>query len=144
MAANQQRSTAGRFLIVWAVLMTFVVLNAWRVQLHPEEYLWNEFVSGLGDREYYTQLSDNDFYTAALQVPGEKTGQFRRGSKPVARNDARMLRLSRDASGRVFVYRDQRQPGSYFLKVADDRYVEFGARNTWPEYQPPKAIPYKP
>lgn len=144
MAGNQQRSTPGRFLIVWCLLMTAVLLFAWRVHLHRDEYLWNEYISGLGDREYYTRLSDNDFHTAALQVPGEKAGLFRRASNPVERDDAKMVRLTRDTSNRVFVYKDERKPESYYLKAANDRYIEFGERKFWPEYQPPKAIPVNP
>lgn len=144
MAGNQQRSTPGRFLIVWGMLMTAVLLFAWRVELHRDEYIWNEFPTGLGDREFYSKLSDNDFYSAALKIPGVPAGQFRRASNPVVRDDARMVRLTRDSSDRVFVYQDPRKPESYYLKVADDHYIEFGERKFWPEYQPPKAIPVNP
>ena len=37
----------------------------------------------------------------------------------------------------------RKTPKRLFVKVADDRYIEFGERKYWPEYQPPKAIPYK-
>ena len=124
--------------------MTALLLFAWRVHLHRGEYMWNEYPTALGDREYYTKLSDNDFYTGALIVPGSSAGLFRRMEKPVARSDERMVKVARDVSDRVFIYADPREPKRLFLKVADDRYVEFGERNSWPEYEPPKAIPFKP
>lgn len=144
MSANVQRSTPGRFIVVWALLMTVVLLFAWRVHLHRAEYYWNEYPTALGDRDYYTKLSDNDFYSPALKFPGHEKGLFRRTYKPVSRNDGRMQRSARDASNRVFVYTDAKKPGRVFLKVADDRYIEFGERKFWPEYQPPKAILIKP
>ena len=143
-AGNVQRSTPGRFLLIWAILMTALLLFAWRVHLHRGEYMWNEYPTALGDREYYTKLSDNDYYTGALVVPGSSAGLFRRMEKPVARSDERMLKVARDVSDRVFIYSDPREPKRLFLKVADDRYIEFGERNSWPEYEPPKAIPFKP
>ena len=143
MAGNIQRSTPGRFIIIWAILLTAALLFSWRVHLHRNEYDWNEFPTALGDRDYYTQLSDNDFYTPALRFKGHDQGLFRRASKPVSRNDAKMLRGARDASNRVFIYQDPRHPGNFYLKAADDRYIEFGERKFWPEYQPPKAIPVK-
>ena len=141
MRGNVQRSTPSLFLIVWGVLMTVVLLFAWGIELHRDEYMWTEYPSGLGDRDFYTQLSENDFYTAALKIPGQSAGHFRRAYKPVQRDDAKMQRLARDGSDRVFVYKDVRKPQSVYLKVADDHYIEFGERRFWPEYQPPKAIP---
>lgn len=144
MSANLQRGTAGRFLIAWAVLMSGVLLFAWRVQLHPADYRWNEYPTALGDSSYYGQLSDNDFYSPVLRMQGKKEGLFRRTVRPMHRDDARMLRLEREATGTFFVYTDTKPTGRVYLKAADDRYVEFGERLFWPEYQPPKAIPYTP
>ena len=144
MAANVQRSTPGRFLLIWAILMTSLLLFSWRLHLHLGDYLSYEYPTALGDHDYYTRLTDNDFYKPALQLPGHSEGLFRRMVKPVTRDDSRMLKVGRDASNKVFVYADQRQPKRLFVKVADDRYLEFGERKFWPEYQPPKAIPFKP
>jgi hypothetical protein len=143
-AGNVQRSTPGRFLLMWAVLMTALLLFAWRVHLHRDEYFWNEYPTALGDRNLYTSLSSNDFYRPALLLKGESQGHFRRMVKPVSRDDAKMRKVGRDASNRVFVYSDSKQPKRLFLKVAEDRYIEFGERKFWPEYQPPKAIPFTP
>lgn len=145
MIANTQRGTAGRFLIAWAILMSGVLIFAWRVQLHPDQYSWVEWPTALGDRHYYQSfLSNNDFYEPALRFSGQEQGLYRRMAKPVRRNDAHMVRLQREASGAHFVYTDQKSTGRIYLKAADDRYVEFGERMFWPEYQPPKAIPYDP
>ena len=141
MAGNIQRSTPGLISIVWAVLLTTVVIFSWWVQQHRSVYDWNEFPTALGDRDYYTQLSENDLYTPALRFQGHDHGLFRRATKPVARNDAKMRRGARDASNRVFVYQDSRHPGSFTSKWRMTATSEFGERKFWPEYQPPKAIP---
>ncbi len=108
-------------------------------------YTWNEWPTGLGDRDYYSALSANDYYTPALVLPGHDKGLFRRTIKPATHADGRMERLTRDASGRVWVYRDSAHPEkAMFLKAADDQYVEFGERKFWPEYEPPKAILVSP
>jgi hypothetical protein len=144
MSGNLQRGTAGRFLIAWALLMSGSLLFAWRVQLHPADYQWIEWPTALGDRTYYGKLSENDFYSPVLRFEGHEAGLFRRMVNPVLRDDARMIRLTRESSGTFFVYTYAKPSGRYYLKAADDRYVEFGERLFWPEYQPPKAIPYKP
>ena len=144
MAGNIQRSTPGRLLIVWALLLTGVVIFAWRVRLHADDYNWTEWTTGLGDRAYYTKLSDNDFYKPALVFRGEESGLFRRQRKPVTRPDERMTRLMHDASKRVFVYADPRKPGAYYLKAGEDQYIEFGERKFWPKYEVPTAVPVKP
>jgi hypothetical protein len=140
MAANIQRSTPGVLLIVWAVLLTGVVIFTWRVRLHAQEYNWTDWPTGLGDHAFYTKLSDNDFYTPAL-VFTHHEGLFRRQTKPVVRDDARMQRLTMDASKRVFVYADPNKPGAFYLKAGEDQYIEFGERRFWQKYEAPKAIP---
>ena len=144
MSGNLQRGTAGRFLLGWALLMSGALLFAWRVQLHPADYSWVEWPTALGDRTYYGKISDNDFYQPVLRFEGHDQGLYRRTVNPVPRDDARMMRLAREATGTFFVYTEPKHQQRFFLKVADDRYVEFGERLFWPEYQPPKAIPYEP
>ncbi len=139
MAANLQRSTPGRLLVLWAALMTWVLIYSWRVHLNRADYDWCDYPTALGDREYYKALADNDFYTPCLKFPGHADGLYRRTVNPVARGDVRMTKLARDATNRVYVYVDARKPGRFFVKAGEDRYVEFGARKFWPEYQPPTA-----
>ena len=113
MAGNVQRSTTGLFLMTWAILMTALLLFAWRVQLHRQDYLWNEYPTALGDRDFYTRLSENDFYTPALVLPAQPHGMFRRMYKPVNKDDARMRKVARDVSilsNRVYVYADKKDP----------------------------------
>lgn len=141
MAVNVQRSTPGRFLLIWAILMTSLLLFSWRLHLHLGDYLSYEYPTALGDREYYSTLSDNDFYKPSLVLPGHSEGLFRRMFHPVTRDDARMEKVARDVSNRLTVYASRQQPKRLFVKVADDRYIEFGERKFWPEYQPPRAIP---
>ena len=144
MSANLQRGTAGRFLLGWALLMSGGLLLAWRVQLHPGDYQWVEWPTALGDRAYYGKISDNDFYQAVLRFEGQDEGLYRRTVNPLRRDDARMMRVGKESTGTFFVYIEPKHPNRFFLKAAENRYVEFGERLFWPEYQPPKAIPFKP
>lgn len=137
MSSNLQRSTPGRLLVLWAALMTGVLVYSWRVHLNRADYDWYSNPTALGDAEYYTALSANDFYTPCLKFSGHEEGLFRRTVKPVAREDARMTKLGRDETNRFFVYTLAKKAGRFFVKTADDRYVEFGARKFWPEYRPP-------
>jgi hypothetical protein len=143
MAPNLQRSTPGRLLVLWAALMTGVLIFSWRVHLDRADYDWCDYPTALGDRDYYKALSDNDFYTPSLKFSGHSEGLCRRTVKPVASEDSRMTKLARDATNRVFVYVDARKPGRFFVKTGEDRYVEFGARKFWPEYKAPTAAPPK-
>lgn len=134
MAANVQRSTPGRLLIVWAALMTSLVIFTWTVRLRANDYDWLEWPTGLGDVQYYKALSDNDFYKPAL-VFDDHEGLFRRQTKPIVRDDVRMRRLMMDATRRVFVYSDPKKPGAYYLKAGENRYIEFGERRFWPKFE---------
>lgn len=138
MSANVQRSTPGRLLILWAALMTGVLIFSWRVHVNRADYDWTEYPTALGDHDYYQALSENDFFTPSLKFAGHADGLFRRTVKPVKRDDARMIKQGREASGKLFVYALDTQPGRYYLKAGEDRYVEFGERKFWPEFKPGK------
>lgn len=130
--------------MVWAVMFAGLILFAWRIWAHHGVYTWNEWPTGLGDRDYYESLTSNDFYSAGLSFHGHEKGLFRRSGVPLVRDDAKMSRLDRDGSNRVWVYTDAARPmKKFYLKAGEDRYVEFGVRKFWPEYQPPKALPVR-
>lgn len=135
MSGNLQRGTAGRFLLGWALLMSGVLL-------HPADFGWVEWPTALGDHSYYGKFSDNDFHHPVLRFEGQDLGLYRRTVNPVLRDDARMVRLTKESTGTFFVYTEPRHRQRFFLKAAEDRYVEFGERLFWPEYQPPKANPF--
>ena len=138
MADNLHRSTPGRLLVLWAGLMTCVLIFSWRVHANRSDYDWCEYPTALGDQDYYKSLSDNDYHAPALKFQGHPEGLYRRMVKPVKRSDGAMTKLARDATGKVFVYADTHSPGRFFVKAAQDQYVEFGARKFWPEYVPGK------
>ncbi len=141
MAANLQRSTPGRFLVLWAALMTGVLIFSWRVHLNRADYDWCDYPTGLGDSRYYKALSPNDFYTACLKFPGHPEGLYRRTVRPVVRDDAKMMKVARNDTGSLFVYARAGHPDRWFLKSGEDRYVEFGARKFWPPYKSGVAKP---
>ena len=136
MSANLHRSTPGRLLVLWAGLMTCVLIFSWRVHVNRADYDWCEYPTGLGDREYYKPLSASDFHAPVLKFQGHPEGLFRRSGKAVVRRDASMTKLAKEDGGRMFVYTDSKRPARFFVKAADDHYLEFGARKFWPEYQP--------
>ena len=150
MAANVQRGTPGRLLLLWAFMLPVVVLFAWRVHLHRDKFEWVEYPTGLGDRQFYSSLGKNDFYEPNLRFGGLTVGLFRRSVEPLDRQDDRMLKIAKEEGGRCFVYADQTaaktspsKPATkrIYVKSGDDKYLEFGERKHWPDYQPPKAIP---
>ena len=138
MSANLHRSTPGRLLVLWAGLMTWVLIFAWRVHVNRADYDWCEYPTALGDRDYYHGASPEDYHTPSLKFALHPEGLFRRSGRPVTRSDAQMAKVYRDAAGKLFVYTDSRDPKRYYVKAADERYLEFGARKFWPEYQPGK------
>lgn len=139
-AANEIRDTPGRLLLGWAVLMTSLVLLAWRIHVRPADYEWTEYPTALGDTRYYTALGKDDRYEPNLRFPGQEKGVYRRTLEPVMLDDATMLKVARDMSGRHFVYK----PGAagegssppVYLKSGENRYIEFGARKFYPPYEP--------
>lgn len=136
MSANLPRSTPGRLLVLWAGLMTGVLIFSWRVHVNRADYDWCEFPTALEDRDYYQPFSVNDAYTPMLKFPGHADGLYRRMMKPVKRSDARMVKVARDDTGKMFVYADTKEPARFFVKAAEERYLEFGARKFWPKYEP--------
>ena len=139
MAPNLQRSTPGRLLVLWAALMTGVLVFSWRVHLNRADYEWSAYPTALGDEDYYHALSGNDFYEPCLSFPGHTGALYRRTVEPVVREDGRMTKLARDATNRFFVYSEDGKPGRFFVKTAKDRSLEFGVRKFWPEYHAPAA-----
>ena len=138
MSANLPRSTPGRLLVLWAGLMTWVLIFSWRVHVNRVDYDWCEYPTGLGDGDYYQPNTPADYHSPVLKFPGHPEGLYRRSGKPLVRSDAAMTRLVRDFSGKLFVYSDNKKKASFYVKAADDRYLEFGERRFWPEYKPDK------
>lgn len=143
-AANEVRDTPGRLLLGWALLMSALVVLAWRIHLHPADYEWTEYPTALGDSQYYTAFGKDDRYEPNLRLPGQEKGLFRRAEEPVEWDDATMLKRGLDATGRHFIYQPEgaegKSPLPVFLKCGENRYVEFGARKFYPPYKP-KAGP---
>lgn len=140
MAANEIRDTPGRLLLGWAVLMTALVILAWRIHLHPADYEWTEYPTALGDTKYYTALGKDDRYEPNLRFIGQDQGVYRRTTDPAEFDDATMLKLAPDATGKHLVYQRAEDFGNakaaVYLKSAENRYIEFGARKFYPPYEP--------
>lgn len=140
MPANEIRDTPGRLLLGWAVLLTSLVLLAWRIHLNPADYEWTEYPTALGDRNYYSTIGKEDSYEPNLRFPGENKGLYRRVMEPVFFDDSTMLKLALDSTGRHHVYQravdfgDSKAP--VYLKAAENRYIEFGARKYYPPFVP--------
>lgn len=141
MSANALRDTPGRLLLGWAVLLSALVLLAWRIHLHPADYEWVEYPTALGDSALYTGLGpEDDRYEPNLKFTGQEKGIFRCIEGTVAMADAGMFKIARESTGRCFVYqpastaRDGKPP--VYLKAADGLYVEFGAKKFYKPYAP--------
>jgi hypothetical protein len=140
MAANEPRDTPGRLLLGWALLMSALVVLAWRIHLHPADYEWAEYPTALGDTQYYTALGKDDRYEPNLRFPSQEKGVFRRADDPVELEDAAMLKIARDATGKLFVYQpaaaSAEAPLPVYLKSGENRYIEFGGRKFYPAFVP--------
>ncbi|MFM2168093.1 MAG: hypothetical protein RIS79_2464 [Verrucomicrobiota bacterium] len=141
MSTNQLRDTPGRLLLGWAVLLSALVILAWRIHLHPVDYEWTEYPTALGDRALYLGLGpEDDRYKPNLKFAGQEKGLFRRVEDTVEMDDAVMFKIAKESSGRWFVYkpvtagRDAEPP--VYLKAGDGRYVEFGAKKFYKPYAP--------
>lgn len=140
MATNTIRDTPGRLLLGWAVLLSSLVILAWRIHLHPADYEWTEYPTALGDTNYYTRLGQEDRYAPNLRMAGRKGGLYRRSEAPEVFDDAVMLKLDIDESGRHFIYQRAedfgREGAPVYLKSGENRYIEFGARKHYPPFVP--------
>ncbi|WP_395736503.1 hypothetical protein [Prosthecobacter sp.] len=140
MAANQIRDTPGRLLLGWALLLSCLVILSWRIHLRSEDYEWTEYPTALGDTRYYTTLGKDDRYEPNLRYPGQEQGLFRRAEDAVAFDDATMLKRALDLTGRHFIYQPEvargKGPLPVYLKTAENRYIEFGARKFYPPFVP--------
>jgi hypothetical protein len=58
MAANELRDTPGRLLLGWALLLSCLVILAWRIHLHPTDYEWTEYPTALG---VYLKYGENRY-----------------------------------------------------------------------------------
>ena len=151
---NELRDTPGRLMLLWAVFLAPLVIFAWRVHLARGDYGWVEYPTALGDRSYYqAMIGGNDFLEPNLKFSGHEKGLFRRQFKPEPRDDAQMRKIEKESTGRFFVYSDGKSdatkrgggPGMFFLKAAENSYIEFGGRKYYPADPlvppAPKAIP---
>jgi hypothetical protein len=141
MRANQLRDTPGRLLLGWAVLLSALVILAWRVHLHPSDYEWMEYPTALGDEALYTHLGpEDDRHEPNLLFAGLAKGLFRRSEGLLFFEDAAMFKVAKESSGRCFVYkpvtagRDVSPP--VYLKAGDNHYVEFGEKKFYKPYSP--------
>ncbi len=140
MPANEYRDTPGRLLLGWTLLLSSLVILAWRIYLHRADYDWVEYPTALGDVNYYTNLGSEDCYEQNLRYFGESKGLFRRMVEPVEFDDASMLKLALDSTGHHFVYQRAADSGDskapVYLKAGENRYIEFGARKFYPPFVP--------
>lgn len=140
MSTNQYRDTPGRLLLGWAFLLTTLLILSWRIHLRPDAYDWIEYPTALGDTRYYTTLGKDDRYEPNLLFSELKKGLYRRSTEAAAFDDASMLKLALDHTGRYHVYQraddfgDMQSP--VYLKSAENRYIEFGVRKFYPPYVP--------
>ncbi len=135
MESNQHRGSAGKTLLAFALLAAVVAAFSLYLRATRDK---NEFVS------YPTALGDTDLYTTELG-PGFDMffpnlvfegmpeslapGLYRRNHGPVTIRDSRVTRLAREKGDRHWVYSTPSHDGKtsrYFLKVADDSFIEFG------------------
>lgn len=137
-AGNERRDTPGRMLLAWAVLFLALVVLAWRIHLHSDEYDWLEHPTALGDDRFYHTLGPgDDRHGPNLKFTGQEKGLYRRDLEPVNLPDARMKKVALELGGHCFVYRQEGvNPPRYYLKTAQDHYVEFGARKHYPPFVP--------
>ena len=149
MGKNIHRLTASRILVVFSVCLFASSLMALQIRLNREKLEWVEYLNATGDSHYYggtNTLGENDFFQANLRFRERPEGIFRRNHSGQSRKDQEMLALGKDFSGKFSVYTpadkqgDRRQPMEddqmrFFLKKADDLYIEFGERKYWPEYK---------
>jgi len=145
MPKNRPRGTPGVLLSAFAAALVGAVCTAWEHQHAGAAAESLALLTGLGDHNYYPADAMEDFDRPVPGFPGGREGLFRRSAQPQHHDDSRMRRLDGEAGGRWSIYADRATEGNppqaavplYYLKAADNAYIEFGERNHWPEYTPP-------
>lgn len=140
MPANQTRGTPGLFLLVFGCALLLTAAGGWALRREARGQTAAVALTGVGDASFYTALSEDDFHHPALVFSHAPQGLFRRTADPVRREDARMLRVDTESTGRHTVYTDGgHEPGSqgesaprWFLKAGHGLYVEFGGAGADP------------
>jgi hypothetical protein len=135
MPANQTRGTPGLLLLIFACALLLTAAGGWELRREGRGTVAATALTGIGDKALYTALSEDDSNHPALVFSHAPQGLFRRTAGPVPREDATMLRVETEHTGRFIVYTDTPpQPGPgvdtaprWYLKAGDDRYVEFAA-----------------
>jgi hypothetical protein len=147
MRANLERGTPGMIHLAFAVAMLLAAFGAWSQARQSMNSPAIQPLTGLGDAAYYSSISENDFYNPALIFPEFPRGIFRRTVKPVHRVDGKMRVVGKESSGKFSLYTDAKPKSGpdggllrrWYLKAADNQYVEFGERKFWPSYTPAKS-----
>lgn len=140
---NQTRGTAGIFLCLFTALVFGSVVTAWQQgMLHGSQGFY-ENVTALGDRAWYEIKSDNDLHEPLLVFPQKQRGIYRRSATPMHMDDSQMKKIALEKGGRWSIYTPastaeggHEESPRYFLKSGENEYLEFGARNHWPEFAP--------
>jgi len=147
MPANQTRGRPGLFLLIFACALLLAAAGGWELRREARGLTTAAALTGVGDASFYTSLSEDDFHNAALVFSHAPQGLFRRTPDPLHRDDARMLRVETESTGRLSVYTDSRpEAGSqgdatprWYLKAGNDLYVEFGGPSADPPAPAPKG-----
>jgi hypothetical protein len=140
---NQTRGTAGIFLCLFTALVFCSVVTAWQQRIMHGSPGLHENVTALGDHSWYKIKSDNDLHQPLLIFPQQQRGIYRRSDAPVNKDDSQMKKVAIEKGGRWSIYvpssgleDGHEEPPRYYLKSGENEYLEFGARNHWPEFAP--------
>ncbi|HEY2573985.1 MAG TPA: hypothetical protein VGH65_07945 [Verrucomicrobiaceae bacterium] len=136
MSANQSRGTPGLLLLVFACALLLTAAGAWEWRRQVPGPTGVVALSGVGDANFYTALSENDFARPALVFSQAPEGLFRLTVEPEHHDDTGMRRVEIEHSGRFVVYTEAHpsaapegaQSRRWFLKAAGNQYVGFGAK----------------
>jgi hypothetical protein len=144
---NRPRGTPGRLLLIFGVLCLGAAANACWLRGQRESLEWVEQATGLGDpvffplRDHSALGPGDDFFEPNLRLAGQAEGHFRRSFNPLEIDDSRVVCVGLESGGRYRVYMrwpwGEGEAGKmrYFLKVADNSYLEFGEQS----YDPPEG-----
>ena len=108
MPANQTRGTPGLLLLGFACALLLAAAAGWKLRRESRGTTVAVALTGVGDTRLYTTLSENDFLNPALIFSRAPQGLFRRAEHPVPRDDASMLRVETEQTGRHIVYTEAR------------------------------------